>query len=168
MAQSRTPEDPKSPIAGHAEFDLIPEAADEPVASLPASYVAAFKLQRAEHVANRFGEAAKSQMLSLIATQLKTLLGPSDRLLRWKGTSFVMFINSTESIQAIRALLAETVAATGQQYIEVGRKSALLSVGVDWIVFPQAGRTTLEAVFTEVDAFLANTRHSASPGMALR
>ena len=168
LAQSRIPEDPKSSIPGHPDIDVIPEASDEPVESLPASYVAAFKLQRAEHVANRFGEAAKTQMLSLIAAQLKTLLGPNDRLLRWKGTSFVMFINSTEGIQDIRARLAETVATTGQQYIEVGRKSALLSVGVDWIVFPQAGRSSLEAVFTEVDAFLANTRQASAQLLAQR
>ena len=123
--------------------------------SLPASYVAAFKLQRAEHIANRFGETVKHQMLNLIATELKTVLGPHDRLLRWKGTSFVMFINSTAAIPEIRSRLAKAVAATSQQYIEVGRNSALLSVGVDWIVFPQAGRP-LDAVFTEVDAFLAN------------
>ena len=55
-----------------------------------------------------------------------------------------------------------------QQYIEVGRKSALLSVGVDWIVFPQAGRSSLEAVFTEVDAFLANTRQASAQLLAQR
>jgi GGDEF domain-containing protein len=168
LAQSRIPEDLKASVTSHPDIDVIPEASDEPVESLPASYVADFKLQRAEHVANRFGEAAKTQMLSLIAAQLKTLLGPNDRLLRWKGTSFVMFINSTEGIQDIRARLAETVATTGQQYIEVGRKSALLSVGVDWIVFPQAGRSSLEAVFTEVDAFLANTRQTSAQLLAQR
>ena len=167
LAQSRISEDPKPPVSSHPDIDVIPEAA-EPFESLPACYVAAFKLQRAEHVASRFGEAAKTQMLSLIAAQLKALLGPNDRLLRWKGTSFVMFINSTEGIQDIRARLAETVATTGQQYIEVGRKSALLSVGVDWIVFPQAGRTSLEAVFTEVDAFLANTRQASGQLLAQR
>src|SRR4030095_2569625 len=91
LAQSGIPEDPKSSVATHPDIDVIPEASDEPVEPLPASYVAAFKLQRAEHVANRFGEAAKTQMLSLIAAQLKTLLGPHDRLLRGEGTSFVLF-----------------------------------------------------------------------------
>jgi len=50
----------------------------------------------------------------------------------------------------------------------VGRKSALLSVGVDWIVFPQAGRSSLEEVFTEVDAFLANTRQASAQLLAQR
>jgi hypothetical protein len=44
---------------------------------------------------------------------------------------------------------------SGQHYIEVGKKSALLSVGVDWVVFPQAQCLSLDAVFAEVDAFLA-------------
>ena len=68
-----------------------------------------------------------------------------------------MFINSPAAIQDIRSRLAKAVAETSQQYIEVGRKSALLSVGVDWIVFPQSGRP-LDAVFAEVDAFLARRR----------
>jgi GGDEF domain-containing protein len=167
-AQSQTPEDPKHPLASLACVDLIPEASDVPVESLPTAYVAAFRLQRAEHIANRFGETVKLQMLSIIATHLKTTLGPNDRLLRWKGTSFVMFIDSTHAIRGIRARLAETVAATGQQYIEVGTKSTLLSVGVDWIVFPRADRPSLEAAFTEVDAFLANTRQTSSPVMTPR
>jgi GGDEF domain-containing protein len=131
--------------------------------------VAAFRLQRAEHIANRFGEVVKHQMLSMIGAQLKTVLGPSDRLLRWKGTAFVMFINSTDTIQEVRSQLSRVVVAAGQQYVEVGRTSALLSIGVDWILFPQAGRPSLQAVFTEVDAFLANTRpETSSPGMTQR
>ena len=110
----------------------------------------------------------KYQMLTVIATQLKTLLGPNDRLLRWKGTSFVMFIKSTEALHEIRTRLAEAVAATGQQYIEVGRKSALLSVGMDWIVFPQANRPSLEAIFAEIDAFLANPKQNVAPAMTPR
>jgi GGDEF domain-containing protein len=168
MARKSTADDPKhpgdakDPAAKNGVLDLLSEATDElGVESLPASYVAAFKLQRAEHIASRFGETVEHQMLNLIATELKTVLGPHDRLLRWKGTSFVMFINSTAPIPEIRSRLAKAVAATSQQYIEVGRNSALLSVGVDWIVSPQAGRP-LDAVFTEVDAFLANA------GLAVR
>lgn len=55
-----------------------------------------------------------------------------------------------------------------QQYIEVGSKTSLLSIGVDWVVFSQADHSTLEAVFTEVDAFLANTTPSASPAAVSR
>ena len=158
----KSPDEPNHPAdtkyaAGRtSDLDLLSEATDGPgVEILPASYVAAFKLQRAEHIANRFGQTVKHQMLNLIATELKTALYPHDRLLRWKGTSFVMFINSTAAIPEIRSRLAKAVAATSQQYIEVGKNSALLSVGLDWIVFPQAGRP-LDTLFTEVDAFLAN------------
>jgi GGDEF domain-containing protein len=151
------PGDPKDPAGRDGVLDLLPDATDRlGVDSLPASYVAAFKLQRAEHIANRFGETVRRQMLNLIATELKMVLGPNDRLLRWKGASLVMFINSTAAIHEIRSRLAKTVAATSQQYIEVGRSSALLSVGVDWAIFPQADRP-LDAVFIEVDAFVANS-----------
>jgi GGDEF domain-containing protein len=158
MAHQRTPVEPKPAVCNYDEIDLIPQRPEHPVESPPTSYVAAFRLQRAEHIASRFGEPVKHQMLAMIATQLKTVLGPADRLLRWKGTSFVMFITSTAPLKEIRSRLLDVVAASGQQYVEVGNKSALLSVGVDWVVFPQADHPSLEAVFTEVDAFLANTK----------
>jgi GGDEF domain-containing protein len=166
-ARARTPEDPAPSIPAGADLALIPQASDGPVESLNTSYVAAFRLQRADHIASRFGETVKHGMLTLIATQLKTVLGPADRLLRWKRTSFVMFINSAGAIQEVRTRLAGAVAATSQQYFEVGRNSAMLSVGVDWIVFPQSNRP-LDAVFTEVDAFLANDRQTPSPAMVRR
>ncbi len=68
--------------------DVIPE-------TKASSYVAVFNLQRADSIAGRFGEQVKQQMLAAIASQLKAVQGPEDRLLRWKGTSFVMFIVST-------------------------------------------------------------------------
>jgi GGDEF domain-containing protein len=162
IARSRIPEDPEPQSTDPGSIDHLQDVVDTPAEPLPTSYVAVFKLQRAEYIASRFGDAAKSQMFLVLAAQLKTVLGPNDRLLRWKGTSFVMFINSTESIKHIKNRLTEVIAATGQQYIEVGRKSALLSVGVDWNIFPQAGRASLEAVFTEVDAFLANVGQTSS------
>jgi GGDEF domain-containing protein len=145
-----------------AEIELAPEESDAIEVSAT-SYVGVFKLQRADHIGTRFGEVAKSQMLSAISQSLKKVLGANDRLLRWKGTSFVMFLNSTATINEVRVSLAEAVARTGQHYIEVGKKSALLSVGIDWIVFPQAQCPSLDAVFTEVDSFLAAETLSNTP-----
>jgi GGDEF domain-containing protein len=154
IAPEPAPASPK-PGVRPADIDLVPEAAEEDETVVATAYVAAFKLRRADHIAARFGETVKHQMLSLISQSLKTVLGPTDRLLRWKGTSFVMFLSSTASLNEIRTELSEAVARTGQHYIEVGKKSALISVGVDWIVFPQAQCATLDAVFSEVDSFLA-------------
>jgi GGDEF domain-containing protein len=159
-SRQRDTEKPRDWDSGDTGTDLVPEPLDDAAPTAANSYVAAFKLQRAEHIASRFGEDARHRMLSLIGTRLKGALGPQDRLLRWKGQSFVMFLSTVEALGEVRSRLSEIVAAAGQQYIEVGRKSALLSVGVDWILFPQAQCPTLETVFTELDAFLAN----AGPG----
>jgi GGDEF domain-containing protein len=151
------------------DIDLAPLSPDDSMESVPSSYVAAFKLQRAEHIAKRFGEQVRRQMLATIGAELKNVLGPQDRLLRWKGTSFVMFISSTAAAGEIKARLYGAVAATGQQYVELGRKSALLAVGVDWIIFPQSDHPSLEAALSEVDAFLAGAKpETSSPGMAPR
>ena len=160
--QERSPSR-SGPHSRNAEIELAPEETGEVLEASATSYVGVFKLQRADHIGTRFGEVAKSQMLSAISQSLKTVLGANDRLLRWKGTSFVMFLNSTATINEVRVLLSEAVARTGQHYIEVGKKSALLSVGIDWIVFPQAQCPSLDAVFTEVDSFLAAETMANTP-----
>ena len=168
IAQAQIPVNPQPSRADDDSIDIFREAAESPGEPLAASYVAAFRLQRSEHIANRFGDKVKLQMLSMIASQLKALLGPNDRLLRWKGVSFVMFIHSPESSEHIRSRILQAIAKTGQQYIEVGSKSVLLSIGVDWTVFPRADRQSLESIYTEVDAFLANSRPPAVSSMAPR
>lgn len=162
-AQTRAVQNRTPPRFSEAEIDLVTEPSDGPPEKACTGYVAVFKLQRADHIASRFGEGARHQMLTLVGQSLKAVLEPDDRLLRWKGTSFVMFLHSAATIQEVRARLSQAVAATGQQYIEVGRKSALLSVGVDWIVFPEAQCPSLDAVFAEVDSFLATARPVSSP-----
>jgi GGDEF domain-containing protein len=148
-----------------AEIDTLAEPFEELSEKPRTGYVAVFKLRRAEHIATRFGESARHQMLALVGDSLKAVLEPDDRLLRWKGTSFVMFHHTTAPIQEVRARLSKAVAATGQHYIEVGKKSALLSIGVDWMVFPEAQCPSLDAVFAEVDAFLAAAAPAGSPTM---
>lgn len=120
----------------------------------PGEYVAAFKLQRADHILIRYGENARDQMLAFIGEGLKTVQGPNDRLMRWKGPTFVMFLSSPDSLHGIRRRLSAAVARIGQSYIEVGKNAALLAVGVDWIVFPQSQYPSLDILFAEVDLFL--------------
>jgi GGDEF domain-containing protein len=156
VARKQAADDTRPRVFIPGDIDHIVEPSDGAAESCSASYVAAVRLRRAAHIASRFGEPVRHRMLAMIGTQLNTMLGPQDRLLRWKGASFVMFLNSGETIGQVRARLAETVSITSQQYIEVGNKTSLLSIGVDWIVFPQADHPSLEAVFSAVDAFLGN------------
>ncbi|MEI9975338.1 MAG: hypothetical protein WDO73_26715 [Ignavibacteriota bacterium] len=60
------------------------------------------------------------------------------------------------------------VAATGKQYFELGSKSALLAVGVDWVIFPHPSDMSLEAVFAEVEAFLEKKADVGQPALSLR
>ncbi len=147
--------------SGEAEFE--PEMAGERPEEAPTSYVAVFRLQRAEHIASRFGESTRQRMLALLHQSLKAVAGPRDKLLRWKETAFVMFVNSSEPIQDVRGRLSEVVTASTQHYFEVGAKTAMLSVGIDWTVFPQAQCPSLDAVFAEVDTFVASGRLAKSP-----
>jgi GGDEF domain-containing protein len=119
-----------------------------------AEYVAAFKLQRAEHILTRFGEGARDQMLAAMDEGLKSVQGPNDRLMRWKGPAFVMFLSSPDTLFETRRRLSAAVVKIGQLHIELGKNSALLAVGVEWIVFPQARYSSLDLVFAEVDSFL--------------
>jgi GGDEF domain-containing protein len=122
-----------------------------------AEYVAAFRLQRADHILTRFGEAARDQMVTVIGEVLKSIEGPDDRLMRWKGPSFVMLVNSPDHLIFVRRRIAAAVSKIGQRYVELGKNSALLAVGVDWTVFQQARYASLDLVFADVDAFLNET-----------
>jgi len=130
------------------------KAVEHGAADGPAEYVAAFRLQRSEHILSRFGKATADQMTAMMGEGLKTALGPNDRLTPWKGSCFVMFLHSRESLAGIRRRLTVAVARIGQKYVEVGN-SALLAVGVDWTVFPQAEHASLDAVMREVESFAA-------------
>lgn len=165
-AQQRVKRDHAIPAPSETEVDLDPEPPESQPDLTVHPYVAAFKLHRADHIVGRFGDNARRQMLSLVWHNLKTALGPSDRLMRWKGTSFVVFISSPLSLGAIRAQLAETVSKTGQHYIEVGKRTILLSIVLDWTVFPQDGFSSMDSVFKEVDAFLT-TAENQPPSMSI-
>ena len=53
MARNQVQTDAQDSTALDAEIDLLPELSCEPVECTPTSYVAAFKLQRAEHIESR-------------------------------------------------------------------------------------------------------------------
>lgn len=126
-------------------------------------YVAAFKLQHADHIVKRFGESARDHMLSLMAEGLGGLQGGNDRLMRWKGPSFVMFLTSAESLPVIRQRLTLGVAKISQRYVELGGNAALMAVSVDWTVFARAHFPSIDVAFDLVDAFLAGDAKAQSP-----
>jgi GGDEF domain-containing protein len=119
-----------------------------------AEYVATFRLQRASHILERFGAEAQDQMLATISEGLKLILGPNDRLMRWKGPSFVMLLSSSEGLLGLRRRLSVTVTKICQNYVELGERSTLLAVGLDWVVFPQDRFPSSDVMFVEVDSFL--------------
>ncbi len=157
LAQERGGPHPRHFDISHLETDLEPEQEPPLTPRAASEYVVVVRLQRPDYIVSRFGEQAKHRMLSLISQSLKTLVGPNDRLLRWKGTSFVLFLKSSATVGEIRAELADAMAPTRPHYIELGKKTVLLAILADWVVFPQAECESLEAVFSKVDAFLEST-----------
>lgn len=155
-AQKRAAPDAAHALVNKVDIDRMAESWDSPIESAEATYVAVFKLQRADSIANRFGESGKQKMFSTLGMHLKAVAGPADRLLRWRGTSYVMFITSTATLAEIKTSLYKAVADTGMQHVEFGKRSALLAVGVDWVIFPQGDNPALDAVFAKVDSFLDN------------
>jgi hypothetical protein len=146
---------PQPPVA--VATPAVPQANNPFPAAGVVEYVAVFVLQRAGHILKRFGQSVSDQMLLLIGEGLKSAQGPTDRLMRWKGPSFVLHISSTEDTFGIRRRLSAAVGKISQRYIEVGENSALLAVGLDWTVFPRAKYPSADAMFAEVDAFLGRS-----------
>jgi GGDEF domain-containing protein len=149
---------PQLPVAIVPEGSGVGPGTDNP------EYVAAFKVQRADHILARFGESACDQMLTLIGEGLKSAQGPTDRLMRWKGPAFVMFLSSSENVMAIRRRLLATVRKIGQGHIELEKNAALLAVGVDWIVYPQSEYASLDAVYAQVDSFVRGAAQVKAAG----
>jgi hypothetical protein len=124
------------------------------------SFVAVFRLQRAELIASRFGRVVLREMLDVVNTNLKPILGPGDRIERRKDVALVAFIRSRSGLYGLRAQISKIVAAVRLQYINVGSRSALLSIGLDWTVLPQSGpRHPLPA---ELEAFLSGDTQKVS------
>jgi plasmid stability protein len=167
LARARVADVPEPPAYNRDDIDSIPEPSAIPVESRSAPMWPRPAAARRPHrdPVRRIGPAAHADH---DRHPVETMLSADDRLLRWKGTSFVMFLNSKESLGQIRGRLSSVVAMINQQYIEVGSKTSLLSIGVDWVVFSQADHPTLEAVFTEVDAFLVNATQNGSPAAVSR
>lgn len=125
-------------------------------------FVATFRLQRADLIAKRFGDAARDHMVSLLGEGLEGAQGPSDRLMRWKDASFVMLLSSPESLPVVRRKLSLAVSRISQRYVELGKNAALLAVAVDWTVIARAQFPSLDVAFQLVDEFLAGTLGAAS------
>ena len=64
-----------------------------------------------------------------------------------------MFVRSVESAAPVRRRFAAVAAKIAQRYVEVQNSTALLSVMVDWVLFPQAEYASPEVVLADVDAF---------------
>jgi len=147
---------------------VVPEGSGGAQGADNPEYVAAFKVQRADHILSRFGAGACDQMLALIGEGLKSAQGPNDRLMRWKGPAFVMFLSSSDNVMTIRRRLLATVRKIGQGHIELEKNAALLAVGVDWIVYPQAEYASLDVVYAQVDSFVGvAAQEKAAGGIAI-
>ena len=131
-----------------------------------ADYLAAFRLQRAGSILTRFGPSTQEQMLAVIGETLESVRGPADRLRRCKGPSFLLLLRSSENLAAVRRRCAAAVARIGQRYVEAGKNSALLAVGVDWNVFAPAQYQSPEAALAEAEVFLEGRQAEESPPAA--
>ena len=124
------------------------------------SFVAAFRLQRSELIASRFGRVVLREMLDVVNTNLKPILGPGDRIERWKDVALVVFIRSRSGLYGLRTQISKIVSTVRLQYINVGNRSALLSISLDWTVLSQSGpRHPLPA---DIEAFLAGDTQRVS------
>jgi len=146
------------PNAGPAEARIPSAVAWE--ARSRETYVAVFRLQRAEMIASRFGRIVLREMLHVVNTNLKQVLSPGDRLERWRDIALVAFIRTNMGLQAVRGQFSKVVSNVRLQHINVGNRSALLSIGLDWTVLPQSGPQ--HPLSAEVEAFLAGDTQKVS------
>jgi len=124
------------------------------------AFIAVFRLQRADLIASRFGRAVLREMLDVVNTNVKQVLTAGDRVERWRDLALVAFIASNAGLFSVRGQFSKVVSNVRLQHINVGNRSALLSIGLDWTVLPHSGpRHPLPA---DVEAFLAGDTQRVS------
>ena len=116
--------------------------AEEAILALPAGrpglYLAAFYIQRMEHLNARFGDTIGNEVL-LFCSQLiaSRLIQPADRLFRWRGPAFVALLQREDSLLDVRQEVRRLVGSRVQ--FEWRNGSLLLSIALAGEAIPTAG-----------------------------
>ena len=125
-------------------------AANEP------AYALVFIADRVQLINARFGYAAWDEVLKTIQTHVQKGMLPEDRLFRWRGPSFLALLKRSDPVDCVRAETSRIVMARLQKTFDIGNRSVLVPIGMQWALFPisSPGKLLVQKIDHFVDSNL--------------
>ena len=124
-------------------------AANEP------AYTLIFIADRVQLINARFGYSAGDEVLKTIQTHVRKGLKPEDRLFRWRGPSFLALLKRSDPVDCVRAEISRIVGTRLQKTFDIGNRSVLLPIGMQWALFPVSSSSRL--LVHKIDNFVASS-----------
>jgi diguanylate cyclase (GGDEF)-like protein len=123
-------------------------AANEP------AYTLVFIADRVQLINARFGYAAGDEVLKTIQTHVRKGLRPDDRMFRWRGPSFLALLKRSDPVDCVRAEISRIVMTRLQKTFDIGNRSVLVPIGMQWALFPVSSSSKL--LVHKIDHFVAS------------
>ena len=124
-------------------------AANEP------AYTLVFIADRVQLINARFGYAAGDEVLKTIQTHVRKGLRPEDRMFRWRGPSFLALLKRSDPVDCVRAEISRIVMTRLQKTFDIGNRSVLVPIGMQWALFPVSSSSKL--LVHKIDNFVASS-----------
>ena len=150
---------PEAPGKGLDQATGLPDraAAETALAECAAAnepaYTLVFIADRVQLINARFGYAAGDEVLKTIQTHVQTNLRPEDQLFRWRGPSFLALLKRSDPVDCVRAEITRIVASRLQKTFDIGNRSVLLPIAMQWALFPVSSASRL--LVHKIDHFVA-------------
>ena len=125
----------------------------ECAAANESAYTLVFIADRIQLINARFGYAAGDEVLKTIQTHVQKNLQPKDTLFRWRGPSFLALLKRTDPVDCVRAEITQIVMSRLQKTFDIGNRSVLLPIGMQWALFPVSSASRL--LVHKIDHFVA-------------
>ncbi len=145
---------------GLPNFESAQTALRAAIADGTKTFAVLLCVDRVEAINSRFGASVGDRVLMTFGQHLAQRFSQSDRLLRWRGPSFLALIDRKGPETTVRAEVARVASARLEQQIELAGRSVLLPVAASWMLTSIAASTP-EEITQKLDAFAAG--HAGAP-----
>jgi GGDEF domain-containing protein len=118
-------------------------------------YAAAFVVERVESINLRYGYAAGDQLLQAYHKYLESNLTSIDEVYRWRGPTFLVFMERPSSIEVVRGDVARFASCLQEHVMDVGGQPVKLPLSSAWTVVELAKCEVAGQASQQIDRFVA-------------
>lgn len=134
----------------------LPSARDDAAVQERCSLALVVACDGLDTISMRYGETLKHNVLGRIADHIKSNVQPGDRCVRWKGASFVIFMErAAKDLETTRMMIAQHLNSLPEEaYFDLGDRSVMLRIQLHWTVLATNRYTTHKEMFAAIDQFV--------------